>query len=63
MPPVIHYVGLGIFGIVWLAFVAFSESYFRRWMRDKESRINIVKVFVVEGLLFGLAYAGHQLIR
>ena len=63
MPTVIHYVGLGLLGILWLGFVAFSESYFRRWMRDKESRMNIVKVFVVEGLLFGLAYLGHQWIR
>ncbi len=63
LPPVIHYVGLGLLGIGWLAFVVFSESYFRRWMRDKASRINILKVFVIEGLIIGLAYAGHQLIR
>jgi hypothetical protein len=63
MPPVIHYVGLALLGILWLVFVVLSESYFGRWMREKESRINIVKVFVIEGLIFGLAYAGHQLIK
>jgi hypothetical protein len=31
-------------------------------MRDKAGRLNIVKVFVVEGLLFGIAYVGHHLI-
>ena len=63
LPTVIHYVGLGLLGLGWLAFVALSESYFRRWMRDKAGRLNIVKVFVIEGLLFGLAYLGHRLIR
>ena len=63
MPTVIHYVGLGILGIGWLVFVVLSESYFGRWMQDKASRINILKVFVIEGLLLGFAYAGHRLIR
>jgi len=61
LPTVIHYVGLAVLGAGWLVFVVLSESYFRRWMQDKDARLNILKVFVIEGLVFGLAYAGHQL--
>lgn len=49
-------------GLIWLIFVVASEPYFRRLYERQMPAINILKVFIAEGLILGAAYGGHLLI-
>jgi len=49
--------GTFVFGVIWLIFLIVSEAYFRKFIRRKVTMFNVVKVFVVEGLLLGIVFA------
>lgn len=54
--------GLVILGAVWLIFLVISESFFRKLPRGTLSKASILRVFVIEALLLGAAFAAHTLI-
>ena len=49
-------------GLIWLIFAVASEPYFRRLYERQMPAINILKVFIAEGLILGAAYGGQLLI-
>ena len=49
-------------GLIWLIFAVASEAYFRRLYERQMPAVNILKVFIAEGLILGAAYGGHLLI-
>jgi hypothetical protein len=54
--------GTVLLGAIWLIWVIVSEAYFRRLIDGRVSALNIIKVFLVEGALLALVYAGLNLL-
>ena len=54
--------GTVLLGAVWLIWVIVSEAYFRKFIDGRIPALNIVKVFLVEGALLALVYAGLTLL-
>lgn len=55
--------GLFLFGVVWLIFLVVSETRFNKMIGGDLSTRYVIRVFVAEGLLLGLAYGGHLLLN
>jgi len=54
--------GTVILGLVWLLFVLASEADFRKLPERRQPATFVAKVFAIEALVLGAAYAGHLLI-
>jgi len=55
--------GLVILGAAWLVFLVISESFFRKLIAHQLPKERILRVFAIEALLLGSAYAAHALIQ